>query len=212
MTPELGHLAAPRAFASYLDALLECPIELSAVARRSYRHVNDFLKIVLYGEDTGKHRLTLHIWDVQRADSSGRFHSHRFDFLSAVLCGELKSEYFEVVQHGGELVIEAYEYAAGREPRRQNYTPLEPAILRRKLAITYTPPDIYHMGFNQIHRVSALPNRLTATLVLRSPQKRPVSTVYSGNWPHQINFRSPPLETTECAEQLWNLRRVIESQ
>ena len=78
-----------------IQAALDDPSSIEAIARQSYRHQNGFVKIPLKTENGEKFRL--HVYRVG-AKADKNIHNHRWDFESKVLCGSLPMHLYEIVE------------------------------------------------------------------------------------------------------------------
>lgn len=94
----IEELAEPAKIRAIMASIRSDPVRLAAVARRSFRHTNNFDKMVLLEHETGgTYRLTLHLWRppfTQQEVDDGHIHDHRCDFWSSVLFGGLRSDEF----------------------------------------------------------------------------------------------------------------------
>ena len=78
-----------------IQAALNDPSSIEAIAQQSYRHQNGFVKIPLKTKNGEKFRL--HVYRVG-AKADKNIHNHRWDFESKVLCGSLPMHLYEVVE------------------------------------------------------------------------------------------------------------------
>jgi hypothetical protein len=160
---------------------------LATIASRSYRHVNQFDKIVLIGNDDPEaYRITLHLWTPPYAVGAREqelIHGHRFSFWSVVLVGNVSSENYARVASGGGVFR---EYAGDTQLARSGEY--------RKWA-----GESYFLDASNIHRIT-LPSEITCTLVLRGPRLQPYSSVFNTRYPDQdtrlpnVMFTSAELE------------------
>jgi hypothetical protein len=181
-------LARAERFVARLEGLLEDDDALDVVARRSYRHVNHFDKIVLVDNDpTCGYRATLHLWKPPYTQAELReelIHDHRFNFWSAIVIGELKSINFRLAERGSRY--RRYRYVAERlgHVAPTNFyefdgeATLSASGVTRKLA-----GDAYFLPWHRIHRVLLPRAGMTCTLVLRGPREREFSNVYNTSYP-----------------------------
>ena len=78
-----------------IQAALDDPSSIEAIAQQSYRHQNGFVKIPLKTKNGEKFRL--HVYRVG-AKADKNIHNHRWDFESKVLCGSLPMHLYEIVE------------------------------------------------------------------------------------------------------------------
>lgn len=207
--------AAPERLSALLTWLLEDPDALETVARRSYRHVNHFDKIVLVDADpTRGYRLTLHLWQPPYSAAELReelIHDHRFSFWSAIVAGQLVSENF--ARGAGGQSFRQYRYAT--EGRRaisltNFYEFVGNATLRPQPVSTHDAGEHYFLPFDRIHRVLLPVSRLTCTLVLRGPRERGCSNVYNTTYPStDVRTANTPFSADQLAGKLSALLDAI---
>jgi hypothetical protein len=188
---------------------------LTEIARRSYRHVNHFDKIVLIGDDDpSAYRLTLHLWCPPYSDAELEdelIHDHRFNFWSSVLAGTLVSENFEVAESGE--VFRQYRYTP--ESRSTTFRDfyefsgelkLAKASVRRRTAGEY-----YYLSAPSIHRIELPRTSITCTLVLRGPRLRHYSSVFNTRYPsNNTGFDNVMFTPSQVASRLSRLLDVLE--
>jgi hypothetical protein len=181
-------VAQPESVIELLGSLLDDAERLEAVARRSYRHVNHFDKIVLVDSDPELgHRLTLHLWNPPYSDTDLEeelIHDHRFSFWSAILAGDLVSQNFQRADEG--RVYREYRYVAEKRMHTgpmNFYTFIGEVTLRTASVTTHTAGQTYHLASERIHQVMLPRTRLTCTLVLRGPRERGYANVYNTRYP-----------------------------
>jgi hypothetical protein len=177
---------------------------LATIASRSYRHVNQFDKIVLIGNDDPEaYRITLHLWTPPYAVGAREqelIHGHRFSFWSVVLVGNVSSENYARVASGGGVFRE-YRYT----PEARNvqfddfYEYAGDTQLARSGEYRKWAGESYFLDASNIHRIT-LPSEITCTLVLRGPRLQPYSSVFNTRYPDQdtrlpnVMFTSAELE------------------
>jgi hypothetical protein len=170
-------LLAPERIATILHDLVTAIGNRRYPAGRPYRHVNGFTKIVAAQYACGG-RLTLHYWpsEAGAAPDVSRPHDHRFPFTSVLLTG---SQHFRELDEADGEPWSRYvyqPYAAGRiasvaargETRLRVFRTVEREPVKGHYAAAST---VVHQAVT--HRTEAC-----ATLVLRGPRERRVSTVY----------------------------------
>jgi hypothetical protein len=192
-------LGEPDTATALLQGYLADMGTLTAVAARSYRHINHFDKIVLVdsGDQRG-YRLTLHVWRPPYTDAQVNeelVHDHRFSFWSSVLAGQLVSQNYAVDGTSHDAPV------CDRGPvetfKRYRYTPEKQGLVTTAnfyeytgaVALTMVGQDCenecstYYLNYEQIHRVTLPRSSITCTLVLRGPRERAYSNVYNTGYP-----------------------------
>jgi hypothetical protein len=181
----LGH---PQYLASLLTQILADASCVTEVARRSYRHVNHFDKLVLAdsGFENG-YRLTLHLWSppyTEREVNDELIHDHRFSFWSTVIVGTLISHNFRRSDQGATYRQYQYEPNKDRTATLANfYTFIGDARLNTTSPSRRTAGESYYLSYERIHRVQLPESSMTCTLVLRGPRERPYSNVFNTSYP-----------------------------
>lgn len=150
----------------------------AAVAARSYRHGNGFLKIVLL--DSG-FRLRLHLW-FPGAPCEENIHDHRWSLASAILAGELRSELW--AEAAGDEVIDletqAYTYHAAQGARPARKLPRGRAALRLLGRTRHAAGDGYALPASTLHRICSHGDRLVATLMCAGPALAGHTRLFAG--------------------------------
>ena len=190
----LKRLARPASFWSLFEGLTEA--QLQSIARRSYRHGNGFLKIVLL--ENG-YKLRLHIW-LPGTPCEENVHDHRWSFASTVLCGSLRSELFAYL---GE--DPAGEFREFRYEQRQA-KPVGRARLLRLSTEVYRAGDAYCLPREVLHRIAHHGENLVATLMCSAPQGEAGCRLLSDREERAPATLNHPLDTDELRAALAVLR------
>jgi hypothetical protein len=151
-------------------------------AGRPYRHVNGFTKVVASEYACGA-RLTLHYWPAEpgAAPDVSRPHDHRFPFTSVLLTG---AQHFLELEETADPDARPWfryvyrPYVSGRiakvssrgETRLRVFQTVDRAPLRGHYTTTS----------NVVHQAVTDRDTACATLVLRGPREKRMSTVYYG--------------------------------
>lgn len=150
-----------------LKSLAETPKALRESARYSCRHDNGFDKILLADSPAGW-RLRLNIWWPNRGIHTENIHNHRWDFVSTVLEGQFRSDYFTEDPDGD--TYHAYKY---RRDGDSSYRHHDVGTRRASLAMSgpVRRGQSYLLNRTLMHRIATDRSNLAATLMLHSPQR-----------------------------------------
>jgi len=158
---------------------------LQMIAKRSYRHVNHFDKVVLVdSQKPNGYRLTLHIWNPPFSEKECQdelIHDHRFSFWSTILVGHLKTQEFFVDQDTDDF--NSYQYTPENSNSENFYKFRGRYGLKKARRLEEKAGGVYYLSYDTTHRVELPEKALTCTLVLRSPRERNFSNVYNTNYP-----------------------------
>lgn len=181
----IDQIGQPQAILSILEYVMNDKEICADIAKRSYRHVNHFDKIVLVdAEHESEYRLTLHLWlppYTEKELNDELIHDHRFSFWSNILTGNLVSENFARTETG--KVFRQYQYVPEKHSLSNFYSfkgefPLSQTTTNEKIA-----GQSYYLSYERIHRVLLPRTDMTCTLVLRGPRERNFSNVYNTSYP-----------------------------
>jgi hypothetical protein len=187
---------------------------LQTVARRSYRHVSHFDKIVIVeAEIPNGFRLTAHLWEppyTEEALSDELIHDHRFSFWSSILVGTLRSRNFLPDERGKNY--QKYSYTPENASTENFYAFNGSRKLRSTRQIVEKAGGSYFLSYTTTHKV-ILPRRETVcTLVLRSPRARSYSNVYNTSYPQTDTSVSNVMFTdSELFSRLARLHSAIDA-
>jgi hypothetical protein len=201
----LRRLAEPATLWPLLDAIGRDDRAASQVAAASTRHVLGFDKFVLLS--LGGSELRMHVWwpgDLRRRE---HIHNHRFPFASVVLAGTLRSQMFELAESGRKMIH--FHETSSRPDDGWRFQRVGSVSIRECLSVEVTPGSAYTMGIDLFHRVEP-GSELTATLVLRPPNRRSHSSVLidpTGSPPAPAPMN--PFSVAEFAAKLCALRRAL---
>lgn len=214
----VADMATPESMSALLNGLLGDEDALDAMARRSYRHVNHFDKIVLVDADPVEgYRLTLHLWRPPYSTAElneEMIHDHRFSFWSAIVAGTLVSENFVRAPDGHSF--RQYSYATeGRASIALTnfYRFVGTAVLRSQPMTVREAGDAYFLPYERIHRVLLPRDAITCTLVLRGARERPCSNVYNTSYPAtSVRMANRPFSPAELVERLQALLGALSAE
>ena len=191
-----------------LTEIITTPSILQEVARRSYLHNNGFDKITLKvdSQDIFGPRIRLHIWWPRcRPPSDATIHNHAWNFASRLLCGQQESELFDRDDSGSEY----HEYKCPTLANKDEFA--EPVFqgiskLRSIQRWIHSATSIYAMDHMLIHRVTALGDAPTATLMLQGHHRCPCTSIFSSiNHYEEDVFPKQHLRKDELRDKLSNL-------
>ncbi|MET8234297.1 hypothetical protein ABZS77_26850 [Micromonospora sp. NPDC005298] len=173
------HLAEPGELRSLIGQVISDDDLLAKIAKSSYYHANNFLKIVLLAGEKNPWKLRLHMWHPQPNDSgliTEDIHSHRWDFTTALVVGEYFAQEFRI---GPGTEYYHFKYlpigkgtstfsleAQGKEQLSAVFEALLPA------------GTVYHIDHRVLHCISRSAGRAAASLVLQQPAAEDFTNVY----------------------------------
>lgn len=160
------------------DSLLTDDAFAAAVAARSYRHGNGFLKLVLL--DRG-FKLRLHLW-LPGTPCEENIHDHRWSIASTILAGALHSEIWDAAAGDGavDLQAQAYTYHAARGVQPARALPRGRVALRRLGRTCHVAGDSYALPASALHRICNHGERLVATLMCSGPALAGHTRLFAG--------------------------------
>lgn len=216
-------LARPETVLAVITDVLNDPGELAAVARRSYRHVNHFDKIVLVDSAQARsYRLTVHMWRPPYTEMEIReelIHDHRFSFWSSILTGSLASENFARENDGAvaaDKTYQMYRYVPerlGDATTANFYSFSGEATLTAPTLSIKRAGEAYYLFYERIHRVLLPESGLTATLVLRGPRERSYSNIFNTTYPtYDLKMGNRFFGVEELAERLTALATSLRQE
>lgn len=167
--------AEPEVVRRQIRDILASSTRTTAVAARSYWHVNGFAKIRIVENRNVSARL--HVWP-EGPDRLGDVdpHSHRWQFASWVAFGSgIVEKYF--VEHEDGLPHHRFEY--GRRDTGVGYLRRPVTVgLREVLQIDRGPGEVYRCPLDIVHTVAPRGSDLMATVLLQGPVRGRCASVY----------------------------------
>jgi hypothetical protein len=174
----IRRLAEPGELRSLIGQIMADDDTLDEIAARSYYHANNFLKIVLLTNEKNPWKLRLHVWHPQ-PNASGTItediHSHRWDFITALVVGEYFSQEF-VIGPGAEyyhfkyLPVGSGQVFSLEEQGKQR--------LREVFSALMPAGTVYHINHDVLHCISRSSGKAAASLVLQQPAETDFTNVY----------------------------------
>lgn len=190
--------------AQYIADVLASPEKLDAIAKRSYRHVAGFVKIILDYDDT--YTMRAHFWrkyDLM-ADTQNP-HSHGWKLTSKILKGRFDNiMYSETPESTALGAIQRNKYATELTIHNKscNFTPMTPTNLLNTETYTYAPGNVYSMTRAEIHKFVSLEDG-GITLSIRERDHDDISFIYAkADRPLPTSQTFPILTPAEVAEYL----------
>ncbi len=159
--------------------LLEDDAAFAECSASSYRHFNDFDKLVL-AELGGSRRLVWHQWADPTDESTAEAHNHRWDFVSYVAAGTLDStEYLiESAEGSGTHVQNSYQSPNGSETYTLEF--VRAAELRATRRASYSAGSFYFQPYAAVHLARPLAPK-THTLILQGGVRTSRTDVFQPN-------------------------------
>jgi len=198
-------IGRPASVRSLLNSIQSSHRQLEDIARRSFRHTNHFDKIVfLENSGDASFRLALHLWRppyTSEEVEDEQIHSHRNDFWSTVLFGELQSWEFVRSERGEQYHETLYRPSRTRAGAKLNeYSPLGHARLRHTDIKQWKVGATYYLHHDKIHRI-AISQFATATLLLKGPHVAGSTSLFSTAAWHSQRVRLRRFDVTQLIER-----------
>lgn len=212
----IDRVAQPANMINLIDEIMADPHTLAQIAARSYRHTNNFDKIVLVDSSIEEdYRLTLHMWIPPYSDqeiNEEMIHEHRFSFWSAVIAGRLESDNYREADTGEPY--QRFEYTPEATAESKFFYKERGQIhLQRDEPFVVNQGESYYMDNVRIHRVPLPEQDTCCTLVLRGPRLRPYAVVYDSERSRKSREKNEyvPVKFTpaECRSKLEYLRGLL---
>lgn len=163
----------------WLQEVIESHESPGRLAADAQWHPNGFLKCRVASTPHG-HHVRLHIW-LNGINAAENIHTHRWDFASRILCGELVSEQWTTGEaSSSEDTYIEHLYTASDVGADYRFD----VTGHRPLAMTARQPrsagDSYIMRTDELHSICAQTNQhLTATLMVTHPPRSRHNLMYS---------------------------------
>jgi hypothetical protein len=217
VTNTLNEICTPQALSFVFDEYLEQIRTNKEDTAQSYTHDNGFDKITLFQDARTQMKLRLHIWfpmpEVGKKRPRQNVHNHRWDFSSAVLCGDIEHICYRIAapDEAGEEVNH-YRYIARGSKSYYGVEPLGRVSVVETSRHRLSKGDVYSVRNDVLHRIDIPSNLAVATLVITHENvqwvtndlltEKEMGSEYS-------TFPSPALSKTEVLEKLTALRATI---
>jgi hypothetical protein len=215
-TQAVGHQWPRRALALYLErhtpgelvhSVLNDDQLLERAANASYRHANGFDKLVLASTPQG-HMIKLDVWWPEDVRGQEDIHNHRHDFSSHVIAGALLMEHYEIHETGAVMDHLQVEVLGGR---RDHLRRLGEWTVEQRFSIQVPAGGTYFLHHDQLHRITAAPGVLTATLAFQDRHARAISDVLRPPGSGKAeDVLKPPLGIAVLTDRLERLLRVLD--
>ncbi|WP_330252856.1 hypothetical protein OG874_43605 [Nocardia sp. NBC_00565] len=204
---DVARFSAPAVIAKLIDSMYANPDYLAVVAARSYHHANHFDKIILVDDEAENgFRLAIHLWrPPYTSDEVGddQIHSHRCEFWSNVLFGALDSLEYCRSDTGTTFTEVTYGAEYSDTGAKINvYTTVGDATLADARYIRRPAGTTYHLPDYCIHRIRISIRIPTATILVRGPHTREMSSVFSNTTVYAPTAEMQPLTVDQLRERL----------
>lgn len=206
---KLFYLAQQQLVPVLLRSALSDSDSLHLIASKSYKHYNNFDKIVLVSCAELAYDLRLHVWwpNGQKITREN-VHDHKWNFSSVVLKGGYSFEEYEPSAIG----VDMYEYRYSTRVGVVRYR--MPFIRHTKLNRVSTGRRIeghaYTLNHDVLHRVICHTQEPTVTLVVRGRTMKEHARVFS-DVPNEnsLSIASPVFSVPELREKFAQLLRLF---
>lgn len=186
-----------------LISVIESYSRLDAIARRSYKHDNGFMKIVLSEAEHSNAKVRFHIWKAPAVVSSD-IHDHFWDFSSIVVKGALETVDYRVSQHSGES-FQKFELVAHSHQGQHTLLRMGTELLEEKRRRVIASGEVYSLSAWRPHRVSPANGGETYSLVLQGPHLKKINRVFRRSMTASVmKSQSKPITVNELRASLVN--------
>lgn len=205
LKPAVDEIVRHGYLAEYLHDLLLGP-ESSEVNGFpvAYRHPNGFTKVRLTALSDHGWAIRLHVWAEQSADNN--IHSHRWNFASKILAGDLIEETYEITAESGDY---AKYYCAPSVKGRYSLEFQHNCGVRRVRRDVYRQGASYIRDAKALHVASTDPTSRAVTLFVQGSEQASFTTVIRrpgiDTSSNVIAPRCSPTELTELLKEVADL-------
>ena len=158
----------------YLKEVISDNEKIITVSNHSYKHENNFYKLLLYEDPELKYKIRLHLFNSKIEDSD--VHNHAWSFTSKVLFGELQNNYFEVTSNIENPKYFHFKYEIDQTILEAKLTAQGTKHLRLLDTVLFKKNDINFQKHNILHKVCT--TKKTATLIVHQEPFKFHSDVY----------------------------------
>lgn len=198
----MQELAAEEAPRRLIAEVLANDTLLSQIACRSYKHANNFEKILLFEScEPDQYRMSIHRWhsaDDEPVPKDEPVHNHRFSFWSHIFCGTMPASIYAQTDDTADEIdlFPKYKYLPARTGNIHACEYQGEVRLKKLHSVTYTCGDVYYLNYDVLHRVHAAGReRELCTLVLRGPRQREYAETYNTSYPRgQVAYNTPVMK------------------
>jgi len=155
-----------------IDEVCSDDVLMLKCAKLSERHPLGFDKLVVFS--SSYYDIRIHVWWPDEPRQREDIHNHRFSFASAVITGTIEVSSYQL-RGGGVAMTRLKE---GRTDQNvYQYKVLGDASVWNMSALMLAKGSSYYMDGTVLHRVDVMSNSLVATLFIRGPQERDITTI-----------------------------------
>ncbi|WP_062204140.1 hypothetical protein [Demequina salsinemoris] len=174
--PSRFHELLPRALlVDFASNIANDEMSLSAIASSAQTHPNSFRKTTLAKSENGT-KLVLHRWLAPTATGVADLHSHRWNFVSLVLQGELTAQTFRADDDVDGPYVE-YSYGSASDSDHYPMVKVGQSALSSVASTTYRAGSCYTQMYADVHQ--AAPGVDGAlTLIVQSPPRQELCRVF----------------------------------
>jgi hypothetical protein len=172
--PELEELTRWPGMAALVRNILSDEDWLEAVAGASFRHVLGFDKFVLVSARPAG-QMRVHVWWPDETRVREDVHNHRFDFVSFVLVGQMRTRLYRPSDEG--LPHQRFQESALPTEHRWTLSEAGQKRLGTELVADFGAGTCYRLGTEALHRVEARAG-LVVTLVFELESTKQKSSVF----------------------------------
>ena len=177
---EINFISKKENFKSFIQNLAQNRTILDQIASKSYRHDNNFDKLVLVTSKEPEYRLRLHIWWPENSGYSIQpelIHNHRWNFSSFIILGAMTFETFQVTTHGSPHFKYVYIPPVDTKSYQMKHNGTE--FLSSILQVNMTPGCKYAFESIGLHRVTNQGEVPVVSLMIRGASTQKDALVYS---------------------------------
>jgi hypothetical protein len=192
-----------------ISNLLSDSHALERCVEQSYRHYNNFDKIVLGENGSSQTKLVLHKW--LSPSNQPEIHNHRWNFVSYVVQGELESHAF-AVDPKGDIAVPKFEYKSPSGDQEYTLRQVGEQRLRRDSIRRHERGTFYFQPYQELHRAVSLQPE-TITLIVQGSVLSESTDVCPTNSPivQKIERHVKGLPATTIRETLTQLLASVPS-
>lgn len=189
-SPDAVKFSILEVVADDLDLVAWIKAERSCIERgdpsraRAYVHPNGFTKLRLASSSDGSYVARLHVWVRPVADSE--IHSHRWDYWSKVVRGQIIERRYDVAVESGCWSIRECRQTGGNG---YSFGPAKACGLTETDANLHSAGDCYVRDHRSLHRVDVSERLPTVTLMIQGPSMTDTSVVVSPADKSEVNYR-----------------------
>lgn len=198
----------------YLDTLLfslRNKIDVTELAKNSYKHDNGFFKLTLFDTIDKKYKVRIHYWANPFLDSPKlqNIHNHRFGFFSLILKGELQNRTW-IVSNSDGIKCGHFKYLPRMGEKTYSLAYTKDICLSDKGIAKYGVGDIYHMSSQELHTIGINTNSVVTLFLEERSRITEYADVYSLRYPKKdFPIDSPSLSPEQYKETISKILLLI---